>query len=74
MSAVARCEAVCRMCGCTDEIACEPGEYWIEPDLCSSCAPPEPDVCGVCGAPDCTRLGGLVLCSEPTVTREDGDA
>ena len=30
----------CRMCGCTDDQACWPGGcFWVEPDLCSSCAP-----------------------------------
>lgn len=28
----------CRVCGCTDEYGCDVGCYWIEPDLCSSCA------------------------------------
>jgi ParB/RepB/Spo0J family partition protein len=31
----------CRMCGCTDEEACEGGCSWVEPDLCSACAPKE---------------------------------
>lgn len=32
--------AACRVCGCTDEQACWPnGCHWVEPDLCSSCAP-----------------------------------
>jgi ParB/RepB/Spo0J family partition protein len=30
---------VCRECGCTDEAACPGGCAWVEPDLCSSCAP-----------------------------------
>jgi hypothetical protein len=29
---------VCRGCGCTDEVACEGGCIWVEPDLCSRCA------------------------------------
>lgn len=29
---------VCRVCGCTDDHACEGGCYWVEPDLCSRCA------------------------------------
>ena len=29
--------AVCRECGCTDQVACPGGCYWIEPDLCSRC-------------------------------------
>jgi hypothetical protein len=28
----------CRVCGCTEDRACEGGCYWIEPDLCSACA------------------------------------
>ena len=31
--------AQCRVCGCTDEMACDEGCYWVEPDLCSTCAP-----------------------------------
>lgn len=27
----------CRVCGCTDEDACEGGCYWVEKDLCSAC-------------------------------------
>lgn len=30
---------ICRECGCTDMHACEGGCWWIEPDLCSACAP-----------------------------------
>lgn len=29
----------CRVCGCTEEKACPDGCYWVEPDLCSQCAP-----------------------------------
>jgi transcriptional regulator with XRE-family HTH domain len=28
----------CRVCGCTDDHACEGGCYWVEADLCSKCA------------------------------------
>lgn len=28
----------CRGCGCTDELACPGGCFWIEPGLCSACA------------------------------------
>gem|GEM_PF-3917795 len=28
----------CRICGCTDDNACPGGCWWVEPDLCSSCA------------------------------------
>ena len=30
----------CRVCGCTDDRACEGGCYWLEADLCSRCAGP----------------------------------
>lgn len=30
----------CRGCGCTGDRACPGGCYWVEPDLCSSCAGP----------------------------------
>jgi ParB family transcriptional regulator, chromosome partitioning protein len=32
-------EPACRVCGCTDAQACEGGCHWVEPDLCSACAP-----------------------------------
>jgi len=32
---------ICRVCGCTDEEACEGGCTWVEPDLCSSCVEKE---------------------------------
>ncbi len=43
----------CRVCGCTDDHACEGGCYWVEDDLCSSCVgaeePPEREpVMSVC--------------------------
>jgi hypothetical protein len=28
----------CRACGCTQNVACDGGCSWAEPDLCSSCA------------------------------------
>jgi hypothetical protein len=31
-------EQKCRVCGCTDNNACEGGCYWVEDDLCSKCA------------------------------------
>ena len=31
----------CRVCRCTDDMACPGGCFWIEPDLCSACATPE---------------------------------
>jgi hypothetical protein len=31
-------EGVCRVCGCTEDNACQPdGSYWVEEDLCSAC-------------------------------------
>lgn len=32
--------ASCRKCGCTDDRACPGGCFWVEPDLCASCAVP----------------------------------
>lgn len=32
------CGGACRVCGCTEERACEGGCSWVEPDLCSACA------------------------------------
>lgn len=54
----------CRSCLCTDLDACAGGCSWVEEDLCSRCAGVV-GVCTVCGGLDCTRVGGLVLCSEP---------
>jgi hypothetical protein len=34
--------SACRVCGCTDNDACEEGCYWVEADLCSSCAGERP--------------------------------
>ena len=31
-------EQACRVCGCTHYTPCDGGCYWVEPDLCSSCA------------------------------------
>lgn len=30
-------ERRCRVCGCTDDWACEGGCSWVEEDLCSAC-------------------------------------
>jgi hypothetical protein len=27
----------CRVCGCTNDFACDDGCYWVEADLCSTC-------------------------------------
>lgn len=32
----------CRSCGCTDDLACEGGCWWVEADLCSSCLSDRP--------------------------------
>lgn len=32
--------ATCRVCGCTEEFACDRGCEWVEPGLCTSCAGP----------------------------------
>ena len=29
--------AACRLCGCTDDVACPGGCWWIEEDLCNRC-------------------------------------
>lgn len=31
-------KGTCRVCGCTQAQACPGGCYWVEPDLCSTCA------------------------------------
>lgn len=31
----------CRECGCTNDMACPGGCFWVEEDLCSACATPE---------------------------------
>lgn len=31
----------CRVCRCTDDVACMSGCWWVEDDLCSSCADDE---------------------------------
>lgn len=36
-------EQTCRECGCGWTSPCEGGCYWVEPDLCSSCAEKEKD-------------------------------
>jgi len=33
-----KADPVCRVCGCTELCACPEGCWWVEPDLCSSCA------------------------------------
>jgi hypothetical protein len=30
----------CRVCGCTDDHACEGGCWWVDADLCSACSAP----------------------------------
>jgi hypothetical protein len=44
-------EQKCRVCGCTNDHACEDGCCWVEPDLCSRCAEMEgnmPEICRQC--------------------------
>ncbi len=36
-------ERSCKVCGCTDNNACEGGCYWIAEDLCSQCEDKLPD-------------------------------
>lgn len=37
---VPKVPGVCRMCGCTDYVACDQGCRWVEDDLCSNCFVP----------------------------------
>ncbi len=39
-AATAPAARTCRVCGCTDEHACEGGCTWVETDLCSKCVTP----------------------------------
>jgi hypothetical protein len=32
-------ERACRVCGCTEDHACDFGCWWVEADLCSACVP-----------------------------------
>jgi hypothetical protein len=40
----AETDQICRVCGCTDDNACEDGCSWAEKDLCSSCVGKEKQV------------------------------
>jgi len=63
---------MCAVCGCTDEEACEGGCRWVEDDLCSRCSSLHPyPACAYCGSIDCTRMGGLVLCTQPQIREGD---
>lgn len=42
--------AACRVCGCTDDDACDGGCWWHEPGLCSACVPVDPCDCEECMA------------------------
>jgi|GEM_PF-1161361 len=54
-------EPVCRVCGCTQDNACQGGCYWVAPDLCSACA-----------AADAILAGEVINCAEPaTSSRAD---
>lgn len=35
-------DVACRVCGCTDEEACFPPCWWVEPNLCSACNGKDP--------------------------------
>lgn len=37
-------EQFCRVCGCTEDAACDGGCSWVEPDLCSACVGKSPIV------------------------------
>lgn len=39
LSLVQSARRACRECGCTQNRACPGGCWWVEPDLCSACAP-----------------------------------
>jgi hypothetical protein len=49
----------CRVCGCTDDHACEGGCSWVEPDLCSACAEATAIPAGI--PFDSTKGGVMVL-------------
>jgi hypothetical protein len=38
-------EPNCKICGCTNEQACEGGCHWVELDLCSTCAGTRASTC-----------------------------
>jgi len=55
----------CRVCGCTDHVGCGDGCWWVEPGLCSACAPSRDPAhplraCDHCGK---TYAGPGVYCS-----------
>jgi hypothetical protein len=54
----------CRSCGCTDDDACAGGCWWVEEDLCSSCADLAPLTCSHCDADVGADVVGLVLPGE----------
>jgi hypothetical protein len=37
----------CRVCGCTDEVACIGGCFWSGPELCSTCDAAAPKAAGI---------------------------
>lgn len=41
----------CLLCGCTDDHGCEPGCWWTDIDVCSSCF--QPDAVQIDTPPDC---------------------
>jgi hypothetical protein len=40
MTRLVYCPGVCSECGCSAEAPCEGGCFWVDDDLCSSCASP----------------------------------
>lgn len=65
-------ERKCRVCGCTQNNACQGGCYWIDIDLCSQCA-----ICEHCGqeASDMYKceLCGKITCIDCGESLNDGD-
>jgi len=64
----------CFVCGCSEEAGCPGGCTWIESDLCSRCAGDfsrDAPICVYCDSPDCTRMGGLLLCTQAQIREGD---
>lgn len=60
--------AACRECGCTDDCACPGGCWWVEPDLCSTCATPARQP-GAKGARRGRRPSGGAVLAKPSSAR-----
>lgn len=39
--------APCRGCGCTETDPCDPPCHWVQPELCSACAPADAETHGL---------------------------